>query len=269
LIAIHCNAVADTDWPQWKQSNAGAVVWSPFSNLWLYGVTTNILAGSPPKLFFYGEAVTQHDGKEPTSFNHYIHIYYDLQVDGMDYISPFHDLYSIPVQLIPSFNNPGSSTSGGRSAKIPSGPGTTKGAHLRGRTVQALHKEALAQHPRRPPHHFKLLRLTRPHLVPFPFLVPPLRLFHLLNLFRLSLSGPPPSPVILARFRQNSSSVRAIRQIPRRLTPVPAPPFSIIHLSLSCVSGATAIPPPFCASTPGISVGSRSPLNLPLLPSLA
>jgi 5-methylthioadenosine/S-adenosylhomocysteine deaminase len=44
LIAIHCNAVADTEWPQWKQSNAGAVVWSPFSNLWLYGVTTNILA---------------------------------------------------------------------------------------------------------------------------------------------------------------------------------------------------------------------------------
>jgi len=94
----------------------------------LKGVTTDILAGSPPKLFFYGEAVTQHDGKEPTSFNHYIHIYYDLQVDGMDYISPFHDLYSIPVQLIPSFNNPGSSTASVRSAKVPSGPGTTKGS---------------------------------------------------------------------------------------------------------------------------------------------
>ena len=43
LVAIHCNAVADTEWPLWKP-NAGAVVWSPFSNLWLYGVTTNILA---------------------------------------------------------------------------------------------------------------------------------------------------------------------------------------------------------------------------------
>jgi 5-methylthioadenosine/S-adenosylhomocysteine deaminase len=42
LIAIHCNAVTDADWPQWQASNAGAVVWSPFSNLWLYGMTTNI-----------------------------------------------------------------------------------------------------------------------------------------------------------------------------------------------------------------------------------
>ena len=43
-VAIHCNAVADPEWPQWKQDNAGAVVWSPFSNLWLYGVTTDVLA---------------------------------------------------------------------------------------------------------------------------------------------------------------------------------------------------------------------------------
>lgn len=44
LVAIHCNAVADLDWERWQPSDAGAVVWSPFSNLWLYGTTTNILA---------------------------------------------------------------------------------------------------------------------------------------------------------------------------------------------------------------------------------
>ncbi len=44
LVAIHCNAVADSDWQRWQASDAGAVVWSPFSNLWLYGVTTNIPA---------------------------------------------------------------------------------------------------------------------------------------------------------------------------------------------------------------------------------
>ena len=44
LIAIHCNAVADTDWNHWQSAEAGAVVWSPFSNLWLYGMTTNIPA---------------------------------------------------------------------------------------------------------------------------------------------------------------------------------------------------------------------------------
>lgn len=42
LVAIHCNAVADSDWKRWQPSDAGAIVWSPFSNLWLYGSTTNI-----------------------------------------------------------------------------------------------------------------------------------------------------------------------------------------------------------------------------------
>jgi 5-methylthioadenosine/S-adenosylhomocysteine deaminase len=42
LIAIHCNAVADADWAKWGGNNAGTVVWSPFSNLWLYGDTTDI-----------------------------------------------------------------------------------------------------------------------------------------------------------------------------------------------------------------------------------
>jgi 5-methylthioadenosine/S-adenosylhomocysteine deaminase len=44
MVAIHCNAVADSDWQRWQASDAGAVVWSPFSNLWLYGTTTNIAA---------------------------------------------------------------------------------------------------------------------------------------------------------------------------------------------------------------------------------
>ena len=44
FIGIHCNAVADADWKRWQQTDAGAVVWSPFSNLWLYGSTTNIPA---------------------------------------------------------------------------------------------------------------------------------------------------------------------------------------------------------------------------------
>lgn len=44
FIGIHCNAVADADWIRWSQADSGAVVWSPFSNLWLYGSTTNIPA---------------------------------------------------------------------------------------------------------------------------------------------------------------------------------------------------------------------------------
>jgi 5-methylthioadenosine/S-adenosylhomocysteine deaminase len=42
FIGIHCNALADGDWTRWPKGDAGAVVWSPFSNLWLYGTTTNI-----------------------------------------------------------------------------------------------------------------------------------------------------------------------------------------------------------------------------------
>jgi hypothetical protein len=41
LIAVHCNAI--TDFSDWHAS-PGAVVWSPFSNLWLYGATTDVLA---------------------------------------------------------------------------------------------------------------------------------------------------------------------------------------------------------------------------------
>ena len=44
LIGIHCNAIAGPDWKRWAASKAGAIAWSPFSNLWLYGTTTDIAA---------------------------------------------------------------------------------------------------------------------------------------------------------------------------------------------------------------------------------
>jgi cytosine/adenosine deaminase-related metal-dependent hydrolase len=44
FIGIHCNAVSATDWARWDKATAGAVAWSPFSNLWLYGSTTDVAA---------------------------------------------------------------------------------------------------------------------------------------------------------------------------------------------------------------------------------
>jgi 5-methylthioadenosine/S-adenosylhomocysteine deaminase len=44
FIGIHCNALAPADWTRWAKNQAGAVVWSPFSNLWLYGSTADITA---------------------------------------------------------------------------------------------------------------------------------------------------------------------------------------------------------------------------------
>jgi 5-methylthioadenosine/S-adenosylhomocysteine deaminase len=44
FIGIHCNAVAGGEWQRWTTAQAGTVVWSPFSNLWLYGSTTIIPA---------------------------------------------------------------------------------------------------------------------------------------------------------------------------------------------------------------------------------
>jgi len=44
FIGIHCNSLTPNDWSLWPTAEAGAVVWSPFSNLWLYGSTTNIKA---------------------------------------------------------------------------------------------------------------------------------------------------------------------------------------------------------------------------------
>jgi 5-methylthioadenosine/S-adenosylhomocysteine deaminase len=44
FVGIHCNAVSDADWARWDKAAAGAVAWSPFSNLWLYGSTTKVAA---------------------------------------------------------------------------------------------------------------------------------------------------------------------------------------------------------------------------------
>ncbi|MEP7112383.1 MAG: hypothetical protein ABI862_03890 [Ilumatobacteraceae bacterium] len=51
LIAIHCCAVGDEEFRQWNvhadlsdSAPPGGVVWSPFSNLWLYDQTTDVLA---------------------------------------------------------------------------------------------------------------------------------------------------------------------------------------------------------------------------------
>ncbi len=42
FIAVHCNAVEPKAFATWRKH--GAVVWSPFSNMWLYGSTTNVPA---------------------------------------------------------------------------------------------------------------------------------------------------------------------------------------------------------------------------------
>jgi cytosine/adenosine deaminase-related metal-dependent hydrolase len=42
FIAVHCNAIDPKDFATWRKH--GAVVWSPFSNLWLYNSTTDVPA---------------------------------------------------------------------------------------------------------------------------------------------------------------------------------------------------------------------------------
>lgn len=44
LIGIHSTALTAADYDAWRSLGGGAVVWSPFSNLWLYGDTTDVLA---------------------------------------------------------------------------------------------------------------------------------------------------------------------------------------------------------------------------------
>jgi hypothetical protein len=46
LIGIHSTALEPADYRAWRKraGGGGAVVWSPFSNLWLYGDTTDVLA---------------------------------------------------------------------------------------------------------------------------------------------------------------------------------------------------------------------------------
>ena len=53
LIAIHCTAAGEAEFRQWREHAAlagddapGGVVWSPFSNLWLYGQTTDVAAAA-------------------------------------------------------------------------------------------------------------------------------------------------------------------------------------------------------------------------------
>lgn len=43
LIGIHSTALRRTDFKRWRQQGGGSIVWSPFSNLWLYGGTTDVL----------------------------------------------------------------------------------------------------------------------------------------------------------------------------------------------------------------------------------
>lgn len=45
LLGIHATALGPEQFKRWaKSKNAGAVVWSPFSNLWLYRGTTDVVA---------------------------------------------------------------------------------------------------------------------------------------------------------------------------------------------------------------------------------
>lgn len=44
FIGIHCSAVTGDDWKLWDKAKAGTMVWSPFSNFWLYGSTADIAA---------------------------------------------------------------------------------------------------------------------------------------------------------------------------------------------------------------------------------
>jgi 5-methylthioadenosine/S-adenosylhomocysteine deaminase len=44
LIAIHSTALGAGEYQDWAGRGPGTVVWSPFSNIWLYGDTTDVLA---------------------------------------------------------------------------------------------------------------------------------------------------------------------------------------------------------------------------------
>ncbi len=43
FVGIHCTALGDPQFADWTP-RGGSVVWSPFSNLWLYGATTDVAA---------------------------------------------------------------------------------------------------------------------------------------------------------------------------------------------------------------------------------
>lgn len=44
FIGVHLSAIRGDEWKKWSKARAGAIAWSPFSNLWLYGQTTDIAA---------------------------------------------------------------------------------------------------------------------------------------------------------------------------------------------------------------------------------
>jgi 5-methylthioadenosine/S-adenosylhomocysteine deaminase len=44
LVGIHSTALAADDFREWEARGGGAIVWSPFSNVWLYGGTTDVMA---------------------------------------------------------------------------------------------------------------------------------------------------------------------------------------------------------------------------------
>jgi cytosine/adenosine deaminase-related metal-dependent hydrolase len=48
MVAIHTNALQSSDYNKW--SDVGSIVWSPFSNLWLYGSTTKVPAAISRKI---------------------------------------------------------------------------------------------------------------------------------------------------------------------------------------------------------------------------
>lgn len=50
FVGIHCNAISHADWQLWGADDAGGVAWSPFSNLWLYGETTDVPAARAHKV---------------------------------------------------------------------------------------------------------------------------------------------------------------------------------------------------------------------------
>ena len=43
FVGIHCTALGDLQYSGWVP-RGGSIVWSPFSNLWLYGATTDVRA---------------------------------------------------------------------------------------------------------------------------------------------------------------------------------------------------------------------------------
>ena len=43
FVGIHCTALGDRQFADWTP-RGGSIVWSPFSNLWLYGATTDVAA---------------------------------------------------------------------------------------------------------------------------------------------------------------------------------------------------------------------------------